>query len=74
MANNRRDNWRMVRLPRDLAAELDSLALDMEKAHALGYSKLPDRYVEHVPLHHVVSRCLQEYKDHLARGRKRRAR
>lgn len=68
--NARRDNWRQVRLPRELADKLDSLSADFLRRHEEGRIILPDDYCEDVPLHYVVARLVDHYQAHLERARR----
>lgn len=61
--------WKMVRVPADLAVRLASMAAEMEKAHIEGRAMLPGEFAEHCPIHHVIERALTEMEAHKARGK-----
>ncbi len=64
--------WKLVRVPVDLHAQLTIAAERMLSSHIIGYSSLPDEFVEHVPLHHVIKRGLDELESHRERSRRAR--
>lgn len=66
--------WKIVRLPAALHAELARLAADYEAKHTKGLMALPNEYVEGVPLHYVIAKALAEVAAHRVRSNRPRKR
>lgn len=69
---NKTSKWKLVRVPSELHEQLIIVAERMLNSHINGYSSLPNDYVEHVPLHHVIKRGLDELESHRERSRRAR--
>src|SRR3954465_10210197 len=66
--------WQNIRVPKALHIRLTALAGEMLIAHEEGRSQLPSAYVEFVPLHHVITKALDELDGHKSRARQQSAR
>jgi len=62
-------DWRMIRVPADLAARLERLAIENDAAHAAGHLQLPNAYADRCPIHQVISMALDRLESHRARGK-----
>jgi hypothetical protein len=62
-------NATMIKVPRELWRELHAEAAAMLKAYQEGRADLPGEYCEHIPLHYVIKRNLDEVRAHRERSR-----
>ena len=61
--------WILIRVPEHLARRLKRLATEFEASYVDGHTPLPNKYCEHVPLHYIIERALDELE-----GKRRRSR
>ena len=59
--------WRMIRVPAELAERLERIAIENDQAVHL---RLPNAYADRCPLHEVITMALDRLESHRARGRK----
>lgn len=77
MSSKVKKNSTMIRIPRELKAELEDLAAQMLVSYTEGrtsdleITEQGDRG-EWVALHEVIRKCVKEYKGHQERSRKSR--
>ena len=64
--------WRMVRIPVELAEQLERLSAETNRAHAAGRLKLPTEYAVGVPLHVTIKMAADCLEAHRRRGRRPR--
>jgi hypothetical protein len=64
--------WRQIRVPAELADRLAAMAEDLMEAHQAGRTRLPNEFVERVPLHFVITRALDDWEAHKARSNVRK--
>ena len=62
--------WRMIRVPAELAERLERIAIENDRAHQAGHLRLPNAYADRCPLHEVITMALDRLESHRARGRK----
>ena len=70
--NGNKTEWNLVRVPSALHDRLRSLADQFLQSHEHGYSALPEEFCEHVPLHFVIKRGVDEIESHRERSRRSR--
>lgn len=58
----------LIRIPLSLKAELEAAAADLLRIHSEGKGALPPEFCEHVPLHYVIKRALDDTKAKRARS------
>lgn len=61
--------WTHTVLPRELLADLREEADDMLRAYQAGKCDLPAEFCEHVPVHFVIRRALDEMRAKKARSK-----
>jgi hypothetical protein len=66
--------WTHIRIPAELHARLHALAGEMLLAHEEGRSALPGAYAEYCPIHHVITKALDELDGHKSRARQQSSR
>ena len=61
--------WTQIVISWELKAELEAEAAELLRIHEEGRGELPSAYVEHVPLHYVISKALEDMRNNRIRSR-----
>jgi hypothetical protein len=59
----------LIRIPLALKAELEAEAAELLRIHEEGRGELPPAYVEHVPIHYVITKALEDMRAKRVRSR-----